>query len=287
MSLSLEVLHQTTHPWDRRAFLISTDESLHRQSRGLLQLKMLNLSQTSLPCPLLTLPFLSRVISRAPGLKLVVETLISSLKPIGNIVLICCAFFIIFGILGVQVGCYCPSSSPCAATLPWAPVALDATTRRRNQAKQDGQVSQEYVCSCPPSLAISHHNICAAFGRASQVLSECRHCWVCEVGGNTPGRNCIRVWVSVIGRAQGWCGTGLTGRVHITPQGQVVHSAPACMNPASSQLCFSPLPLRPKSTHNLFFLIFFLLFNPLYFWLLHCRGARAWALLPSQAMCYT
>ena len=32
-----------------------------------------------------------------------VETLISSLKPIGNIVLICCAFFIIFGILGVQV----------------------------------------------------------------------------------------------------------------------------------------------------------------------------------------
>lgn len=45
-----------------------------------------------------------RVISRAPGLKLVVETLISSLRPIGNIVLICCAFFIIFGILGVQVG---------------------------------------------------------------------------------------------------------------------------------------------------------------------------------------
>lgn len=47
---------------------------------------------------------LCRVISRAPGLKLVVETLISSLRPIGNIVLICCAFFIIFGILGVQVG---------------------------------------------------------------------------------------------------------------------------------------------------------------------------------------
>lgn len=44
-----------------------------------------------------------RVISRAPGLKLVVETLMSSLKPIGNIVVICCAFFIIFGILGVQV----------------------------------------------------------------------------------------------------------------------------------------------------------------------------------------
>ena len=47
--------------------------------------------------------YLCRVISRAPGLKLVVQTLLSSLRPIGNIVLICCTFFIIFGILGVQV----------------------------------------------------------------------------------------------------------------------------------------------------------------------------------------
>jgi voltage-dependent calcium channel T type alpha-1G len=46
-----------------------------------------------------------RVINRAPGLKLVVQTLLSSLQPIGNIVLICCTFFVIFGILGVQV-CY-------------------------------------------------------------------------------------------------------------------------------------------------------------------------------------
>jgi voltage-dependent calcium channel T type alpha-1G len=44
-----------------------------------------------------------RVINRAPGLKLVVQTLLSSLRPIGNIVLISCTFFIIFGILGVQV----------------------------------------------------------------------------------------------------------------------------------------------------------------------------------------
>ncbi|XP_018494325.1 voltage-dependent T-type calcium channel subunit alpha-1H [Galendromus occidentalis] len=44
-----------------------------------------------------------RVINRAPGLKLVVQTLMSSLRPIGNIVLICCTFFIIFGILGVQL----------------------------------------------------------------------------------------------------------------------------------------------------------------------------------------
>lgn len=47
------------------------------------------------------------MISRAPGLKLVVETLITSLRPIGNIVLICCAFFIVFGILGVQVSIAC------------------------------------------------------------------------------------------------------------------------------------------------------------------------------------
>lgn len=54
--------------------------------------------------PVLCFSCVRRVISRAPGLKLVVETLITSLRPIGNIVLICCAFFIIFGILGVQVG---------------------------------------------------------------------------------------------------------------------------------------------------------------------------------------
>ncbi|CAF5170992.1 unnamed protein product, partial [Rotaria sp. Silwood1] len=44
-----------------------------------------------------------RVISRAPGLKLVVQSLLSSLRPIGHIVVIYCTFFIIFGILGVQV----------------------------------------------------------------------------------------------------------------------------------------------------------------------------------------
>lgn len=54
------------------------------------------------------------MISRAPGLKLVVETLISSLRPIGNIVLICCAFFIIFGILGVQVEYFPPLSGTTA-----------------------------------------------------------------------------------------------------------------------------------------------------------------------------
>lgn len=56
---------------------------------------------------ILNLYFFYRVISRAPGLKLVVQTLLSSLRPIGNIVLICCTFFIIFGILGVQVKNVC------------------------------------------------------------------------------------------------------------------------------------------------------------------------------------
>ena len=51
--------------------------------------------------------FRSLVISRAPGLKLVVQTLMSSLRPIGHIVVICCTFFIIFGILGVQVNLHC------------------------------------------------------------------------------------------------------------------------------------------------------------------------------------
>jgi hypothetical protein len=43
------------------------------------------------------------VINRAPGLKMVVQTLLSSLRSIGHIVIICCIFFVIFGILGVQV----------------------------------------------------------------------------------------------------------------------------------------------------------------------------------------
>ena len=44
-----------------------------------------------------------RMIRRAPGLKLVVQTLLYSLKPIGNTVLIAAFFFVVFGILGVQV----------------------------------------------------------------------------------------------------------------------------------------------------------------------------------------
>ncbi|XP_074544692.1 voltage-dependent T-type calcium channel subunit alpha-1H-like [Halichoeres trimaculatus] len=44
-----------------------------------------------------------RVIKRAPRLKLAVEALIASVKPIGNILIICCTFLFFFGILGVQL----------------------------------------------------------------------------------------------------------------------------------------------------------------------------------------
>jgi voltage-dependent calcium channel T type alpha-1G len=44
-----------------------------------------------------------RVINRNHGLKLVVTTLLKSIRPIGNIILISCTFFFIFGILGIQV----------------------------------------------------------------------------------------------------------------------------------------------------------------------------------------
>ena len=44
-----------------------------------------------------------RVINRAPNLKLVVETLMSSMRPLGTTLIICFAFFVIFAILGVQV----------------------------------------------------------------------------------------------------------------------------------------------------------------------------------------
>uniref|UniRef100_A0AAQ6IKB6 Ion transport domain-containing protein n=1 Tax=Anabas testudineus TaxID=64144 RepID=A0AAQ6IKB6_ANATE len=44
-----------------------------------------------------------RMIRQVPKLKLAVEALISSLKPIANIVIISCAFFFFFGILGTQL----------------------------------------------------------------------------------------------------------------------------------------------------------------------------------------
>ena len=47
-----------------------------------------------------------RVINRNHGLKLVVTTLLKSIRPIGNIILISCTFFFIFGILGIQVKIY-------------------------------------------------------------------------------------------------------------------------------------------------------------------------------------
>ncbi|CAF2626411.1 unnamed protein product [Rotaria sp. Silwood2] len=42
------------------------------------------------------------IINRTSGLKLVVQALLSSLRPIGHIVINCCIFFIIFGNVGLQ-----------------------------------------------------------------------------------------------------------------------------------------------------------------------------------------
>ncbi|CAF4166245.1 unnamed protein product, partial [Rotaria sp. Silwood2] len=78
------------------------------------------------------------IINRAPGLKLVVQTLLSSLRPIGNIVIICCIFFIIFGILGVQLFkgklYYCEG-----------PLADNVKTRQQCEAMPDHQwQNQQY-----------------------------------------------------------------------------------------------------------------------------------------------
>lgn len=164
--------------------------------------------------------FLSRVISRAPGLKLVVETLISSLKPIGNIVLICCAFFIIFGILGVQVGRYCPSnSSPLEPPIATGTCTPRSYNRHRKESRAGETGKPVNFLYLPSSTSHLHNDTafrstdeCSASagiaGRERQELTL------------TPGSSWVRVWVSVIGRAQGWHSTGLTGPVHVTPQGQ-------------------------------------------------------------------
>ncbi|XP_062419469.1 voltage-dependent T-type calcium channel subunit alpha-1I-like [Pungitius pungitius] len=44
-----------------------------------------------------------RVVKRAPKLKLAVEALITALKPVGNILLVCCAFIFFYAILGLQL----------------------------------------------------------------------------------------------------------------------------------------------------------------------------------------
>ncbi|KAM9792186.1 voltage-dependent T-type calcium channel subunit alpha-1H-like [Neosynchiropus ocellatus] len=95
-----------------------------------------------------------RVISRAPGLKLVVETLITSLRPIGNIVLICCAFFIVFGILGVQLfkGKFFYCDGPLLARISNKTQCLDAGhrwLRRKYNFDNLGQALMSlFVLSC-------------------------------------------------------------------------------------------------------------------------------------------
>ncbi|CAF1073951.1 unnamed protein product [Rotaria sordida] len=78
------------------------------------------------------------VIHRAPGLKLVAQALLASLKQIGHIVIICCVVFVIFGILGVQLFkgkfYYCEG-----------PLARNVTTRQQCEAMSDHQwQNQQY-----------------------------------------------------------------------------------------------------------------------------------------------
>jgi hypothetical protein len=44
-----------------------------------------------------------RVASRLEGMKVVVDALFASLPPLGNIVLVCLLFYLVFGIMGVHL----------------------------------------------------------------------------------------------------------------------------------------------------------------------------------------
>lgn len=44
-----------------------------------------------------------RVASRAEGMKVVVNALFQSIPPIGNVLLVCLLFFLVFGILGTNL----------------------------------------------------------------------------------------------------------------------------------------------------------------------------------------
>lgn len=116
----------------------------------------------------------SSVISRAPGLKLVVETLMSSLKPIGNIVVICCAFFIIFGILGVQV------------RRGWRD-----TDRNNDKAKMlDDGITPVTCDKFPHSSSLSLALPCAYIRK---IAFSCTHHNI----SHTPGHLCTLIWLQL------------------------------------------------------------------------------------------
>ncbi|KAM8869009.1 voltage-dependent T-type calcium channel subunit alpha-1I-like [Spinachia spinachia] len=72
--------------------VVSLTPESHSKMLGIL--KVLRLLRTLRPL---------RVVKRAPKLKLAVEALITAVKPVGNILLVCCAFIFFYAILGLQL----------------------------------------------------------------------------------------------------------------------------------------------------------------------------------------
>ncbi|KAM8910908.1 voltage-dependent T-type calcium channel subunit alpha-1H-like isoform 3-T3 [Spinachia spinachia] len=72
--------------------VVSMTPASHSKMLGIL--KVLRLMRTLRPL---------RVVKRAPKLKLAMEALITAVKPVGNILLVCCAFIFFYAILGLQL----------------------------------------------------------------------------------------------------------------------------------------------------------------------------------------
>ena len=99
-----------------------------------------------------------RVVNRARGLKIVVETLLLSVKPIGNILVITSAFFLIFSILGVQLfrGCFykCQLSG-----------TKFMTTRQKSNAHHNThQTSEVEMETFETLIAVSNKSDCQQLG---------------------------------------------------------------------------------------------------------------------------
>lgn len=148
------------------------------------------------------------------------ETLISSLKPIGNIVLICCAFFIIFGILGVQVVLLLPIKQPPCLKPYCGHLYPQVQAQGTEQSGRDRQARK-------PSAAALFHELSLTIMSLQPLAKTAKCSENADVNGCSrqeltlaPGRSLIRVWVSVTGRTKGWHSRGLAGHIHGTLQEQ-------------------------------------------------------------------
>lgn len=274
--------------------VIPTDGSLHRESRGLLLLKMLGLGQTPLPCSSVTPPlpsFQSHQSSPWPEAGGGDAHFFPQAHRKHRPHLLC--FLHHFrhpGCAGRVVTAQQTAPIPTTGIKqPLCPhpyhghLYPQVQTQGTEQSRRDRQARKlsaaalfhelsPMVMSLQPLAKIAR---CSA----SAVIAGCAR----QELTLTPGRSWIRDWVSVTGRVQGWHSTRLAGHVHATPQEQAAqHLLARTLPPVSS---VSPPRSEPQIHPQPSFIFF--LFNPLYFWLLHRRGARVWALLPSQGMRYT